>query len=250
MTRFEHVLHRAESTLRAPEPQRSRVLLELAHDLDDLFGELRAGGLTEDEAARRAESLLAPSPEALAALCRIHAPWHVRLAERYAGSPHRLERWLLNAATVLSLFSAVYVLISTSAFAAASPALWVLLVLLARAAWHGAAVLLQVPDTAQSRGGRDATASHMTALLWLAGLACAIGLAGAAVEVWRMSAAAQAGATGTVELAGYVGRGAEVLTFAFGLVLATSLVWFAGYRRTRGAAVVLRELQQEEGYDA
>ena len=44
MMRFAHVLQQAERNLVAPEPQRSRVLLELAQDLDDLFGELRAGG--------------------------------------------------------------------------------------------------------------------------------------------------------------------------------------------------------------
>ncbi|HUF50746.1 MAG TPA: hypothetical protein VMN60_07935 [Longimicrobiales bacterium] len=238
MTRFAHVLQRAEQTLHAPEPRRSRVLLELAQDLDDLFTELRAGGMTEDEAARRAESLLAPSPEAMDALCRVHAPLHVRLAERFsAGSSHVVERWLLTVATLLTLLSAAYVLASTATFATGSLAVWLLAALLAVAAWHGAAVLLQL------RGARP---SHMTTLLWLAGFSCVIGVTGATVEVWRMAAAAQTEGTSAVELFVYVGRAAEVLTFALALMMATLLVWFAAWRRSRRASAFLQHITREE----
>jgi hypothetical protein len=238
MTRFAHVLQRAEQSLHAPEPRRSRVLLELAQDLDDLFAELRAGGLTEDEAARRAESLLAPSSEAIDALCRVHAPLHVRLAERFsAGSSYRVERWLLTAASLLALLSAAYVLASTATFAAGSRAVWVLAALLAVASWHGAAVLMHVSGARPSR---------MTTLLWLAGFACVIGVVGATVEVWHMAAAGQAGGAGAVELFAYVGRAAEVLTFALALMLATLLVWFAAYRRARRASDVLQQISREE----
>lgn len=243
MTRFAHVLRRAESTLRTPEPGRTRVLMELAQDLEDLFAELRAGGLTEEEAAGRAEELLAPSPEALEALGRVHAPLHVRLAERYSeGSGHQVERWLLTGATVLSLLFAGYVLLAASSLSPSSPGSWlgavgVLGALLALAAWHGAAVLLP--------SGRGGMPWHMTMLLWLAGLAGAVGLAGATVEVWRLAQVAQSGA-GVPELFGYIGRAAEVMIFALMLMLATLLVWFAAYRRMRRASALLQEIHRKE----
>lgn len=247
MTRFAHVLQRAESTLSAPEPQRSRVLLELAQDLDDLFAELRAVGLTEDEAARRAEALLAPSPEAMSALARVHEPLHVRLAERYSpGSAHGVERALLGLIATLALLFAVWGLMNTSAFAAASPALWLLQLLVAAAAWHGGAVVLQVPGRRRARGAAEVTTSHMTALLWLAGFACVIGVTGAAVEIWRMAAVAQSGDAAVAEVWAYVGRAAEVLTFALALMLATLLVWFMAYRRVRRVTALASEISREE----
>lgn len=247
MTRFAHVLLKAEHTLRAPEPQRTRVLQELAQDLDDLFGELRAGGLTEAEAVRRAESLLAPSPAAIDSLGRVHAPLYVRLAERYSpGSAHVVERALLSIIVVLALLFATWGLVSTSAFASPSPALWLLQLLVAAAAWHGGAVVLQASGSVGALCGSEATTSHMTALLWLATLACVIGVTGAAFELWQMAAVAQSADAGVAELIAYVGRAAEVLTFALTLMLTTLVVWFAAYRRVRRSAEFVDRITREE----
>lgn len=244
MTRFAHVLQRADRTLRAPEPQRSRVLLELAQDLDDLFGELRAGGLTEAEAVRRAEALMAPSPEAIEALCALHAPLHVRLAERFSeGSGHRFELLLLIGATLLSLGSAAFVLLGTSSSLTTSPAAWLLALILTCLAWQGAALLLQVPAVLHAG---DAATSRMTSILWLAGLASAVGVSGALVEIWLLTGRAQAGGANAGEVFAAVGRAADLLVFALALVLATLLIWFAAYRRSRRAAMYSTEITREE----
>lgn len=72
MSRFAHVLKQAGDQLRVPEPTRSRILLEMAADLEDSYRHYLAQGLDEDEAMRRAEEAFATSDEAVRHLSRIH----------------------------------------------------------------------------------------------------------------------------------------------------------------------------------
>ena len=53
MSRFAELLGRTAARLDIPQPARSRVLLELAGDLDALYEHYRGLGLEEDEASRR-----------------------------------------------------------------------------------------------------------------------------------------------------------------------------------------------------
>ena len=72
MSRFAAVLKRISDGLDLPQPTRSRILLEMAGDLEDLYEHHRAQGLDERQAARRAEEAFAASDEALKHLARIH----------------------------------------------------------------------------------------------------------------------------------------------------------------------------------
>jgi len=72
MSRFAGVLKKASDQLDLPQPTRSRILLEMAGDLEDLYEHHRSAGLDEDQAARRAEEAFAASDEALKHLARIH----------------------------------------------------------------------------------------------------------------------------------------------------------------------------------
>lgn len=83
MTRFGPVLRRVEEELDLPEPARSRILGEMASDLEDLYAAYRARGLGEAEAARRARALLAASPEAIDELRSLHESVGVRLLRRF-----------------------------------------------------------------------------------------------------------------------------------------------------------------------
>ena len=73
MSRFNTFLHRTEERLALPKATRSLILVEVAADLDDLFQYYLQQGLSEEEAAARAEEKVDMSDEALAELVRIHS---------------------------------------------------------------------------------------------------------------------------------------------------------------------------------
>lgn len=132
MDRFGRVLRRAEQRLEAPEPERSRILREMAGDLEDLYRAYRERGLDEEEARRRAERWLAPSPDALASLGHVHRPAFDRLLDRLGGTARgRLE---LGLATVISLAlvgGALLGVLRSGTLAASVPGLWIVAALAA-----------------------------------------------------------------------------------------------------------------------
>jgi hypothetical protein len=72
MSRFTGLLRRTSSRLDLPPAARSRVLLEMAADLEDTFEAYRSRGLDEEEAMRRVEERFDASDEALTELTRLH----------------------------------------------------------------------------------------------------------------------------------------------------------------------------------
>lgn len=85
MSRFNAFLHRTGDRLTLPKATRSLILVEIAADLDDLYQHYLEQGLTEEEAAAKAEEKVDMSDEALAELVRIHADargWADRMAHR------------------------------------------------------------------------------------------------------------------------------------------------------------------------
>lgn len=86
MERFGRVLRRVDRRLEAPEPERSRILAEMAGDLKDLYVAYRERGLDEEEARRRALEWFAPSQEAVDGLRVVHTPWIERHLGRLGSS--------------------------------------------------------------------------------------------------------------------------------------------------------------------
>ena len=85
MSRFNLFLHRTGERLALPKATRSLILVEIASDLEELFDHYVQEGLSEDEAAARAEEKVDMSDEALAELVRIHSDarsWTDRIARR------------------------------------------------------------------------------------------------------------------------------------------------------------------------
>lgn len=72
MTRFAPLLQRASARIDLPQPIKSRILLEMAGDLEDLYQHHLARGLDEGEAARRAEEAFAINDDNLRYLIMIH----------------------------------------------------------------------------------------------------------------------------------------------------------------------------------
>lgn len=139
MQAFDRFLRKVEAGLRVPEPRRSRIVLEMASDLGDLYREYRARGLGEEEARERAVLLLGASPEVLAALGREHGSRVAGLLDRLAGTgAPRLERVLVVLTAGLAVVGGAAG-VTASGTVARSAWSWGLLALLGAGAWTIAA---------------------------------------------------------------------------------------------------------------
>lgn len=97
MEGFERVLRRVERRLEAPEPERSRILLEMAGDLEDLYESYRRRGIGEAEARRKAVAWFDLSDDAAEQLREIHVPWPGRVLDRLEASTRgRVEASVLG----------------------------------------------------------------------------------------------------------------------------------------------------------
>ena len=81
--RFDEALRAAAAALDLPQPDRARILEEIAADLEELKAELVRRGVPPERAETRAVELLAPSEVAIRALVDLHEPRYRSLARRF-----------------------------------------------------------------------------------------------------------------------------------------------------------------------
>lgn len=125
MSRFRDLLRRTNERLDMPQPEKSRILLEIAADLEDAFELYRSEGLDEEEAARRAEEKFEVSEEALRELVEIHQSAFRRFLGRISGQAQtRWERVLLVAVVVCIAAFAGREFLSAEPFRRAGSFVW------------------------------------------------------------------------------------------------------------------------------
>lgn len=125
MKRFARVLSKARERLEIPEPSRTRVLLEMASDLEDSFEFHLSQGCDEAEAARRAEESFGTSEEALKHLTRIHESSIGGIQNRLSGQIGRSwEKVLLLVIVAFEIWAAVKIISHEAFFMFLSPFLW------------------------------------------------------------------------------------------------------------------------------
>jgi hypothetical protein len=104
MPRFEEALRAAAASLDLPQPDRARILEEIAVDLEDLRTELVRRGVPEGDAEARAVELLVPSDVAVRALVNVHEPLYRSLTRRFSPSAmRRTDRVGLLVITLLAI---------------------------------------------------------------------------------------------------------------------------------------------------
>ncbi len=184
MNRFQTTLQRVNDQLRLPRATRSRIVLEMAADLEDLFEHYRAEGLDDAEAERRAEEALAVSDDAIERLLAVHRPGLDRLTERLA--VHVSGGWERALLAVLLAFAGLVagrIFVAGGDFLArASVFVWPVLALAAAAALVGLAKLRRL----LFRRGLDARRlrSGLDTLLLLAAGILAVGVDGFLIELF------------------------------------------------------------------
>lgn len=129
MSRFAGVLRQVSDGLELPQPTKSRILLEMAGDLEDLYRHYRRLGLEEQEAVRRAEEAFGASEEAIKRLARVHLSGG-HFADRVTGQVSALwEKVLLFLWALAAVGIAGRVAASERLFRIVSPFVWVVLAL-------------------------------------------------------------------------------------------------------------------------
>lgn len=125
MSRFAELLRRTADRLEIPQPARSRVLLELAGDLEDSYEHYRGLGLEEAEAARKVEERFDVSDEVLVQLVRLHHPAFRRWLDRFSVQAQSLwERVMLAVVLLFVVGMTGGLLFSTTFFGDAGPWVW------------------------------------------------------------------------------------------------------------------------------
>lgn len=223
--RLGAVLRRVEATLEVPQPARSRILLELAADLEELYAAYRARGLSEEEAALRAEQLLGPSPEAVRDLIGLHEPLYRRLLGRYSRRVrHRWERALLTLLTLAVAGVAGAALVQAGFLSDPAPLLWPVLTC------AGFALAIVLAGAFRLFIARDAPGRPEAVLIGLPALATGVlllSLLGSTAEGYALARDVAAAGGWSIELfLPRVRRAAELLALGLTSVLLILLAWF------------------------
>lgn len=228
MTRFAEVLKQAEARLRAPEPARTRILLEMAADLEDSYRHFVDQGLDEAEAARRAEEAFSTSDESLRLLERIHRSGLGSPATRFF---HRVGTvWstvLLVLLFAFELLLAFRISSDRSFFVYPSPFLWPIGVLALAAIGFTLWKLTQIfsqhgKDVRRLRIGLDVP-------LLFAGASLAITFLGFLFHMQRYFRVNSEGAPETLfmNFAGWMATISSLMTIGLLTAILAGLVWFA-----------------------
>ena len=240
MERFRPALRRVAGELDLPRRARTELLLELASDLVAVYEHHRSRGLTEDEAAGRAEAAVLGSTEVIRRLGRLHvSPWRGwadELSARLRGG------WALFLLAV-GVLPVVATAVAVSAWVMArqaSPFAWAVLLL--------GGLLAAVATRDVIRLSRDRPpAGYLPTILVLSAMAPAVGVLAPIIGLQRAVALESRHPNEAVLLTSLA---QELATFLAGLLVGLGglLVWFVLLElEGRRAAEEIEALLAEDG---
>ena len=179
MSRFNAVLHRTGDRIGLPPAVRSLILVEIAADLEDLFQHFLDQGLSEDEAAARAEEMVDLSDDALAELASIHSDarsWAERIVQRSQPFWERIAMALivLFMIAIATLEPEWNLMFRTSVF------IWPVLVILFVLVSSFALQVFRRWNETSPRRLRESLATP----LWLGAASVVTGFAGSGIEMY------------------------------------------------------------------
>lgn len=244
MEGFERVLRRVDRRLEAPEPERSRILLEMAGDLEDLYETYRRRGIGDAEARRKAVEWFDLSDEAAEELRSVHVPWLGRVLDQLEGSTRgRVEASLLGLVALAAAASGLGAALRVGLHPT-SPGVWAVALLAAA----GVAAALRCAHTLWLGAER-----HDPGALrgWLtAQLVAAVGaaLAGALAGVLRLALGTSPG-SGMVPWS-EVAAASAVTGLGLSASLLIFLLWIPLRLRTAAVDQARSDLRRAVGPDA
>ena len=180
MSRFNVFLHRTGERLALPKATRSLILVEIASDLEELFNHYVQQGLSEEEAAARAEEKVDMSDQALTELVRIHSDartWTDRIARR---TQPFWERFAL-ALIVLFFIAATTLDHGMRFFAHLTVFIWPIICILLALVVYFIVQMMRFSDHQSPRRLRDSLATP----LFLGAASLVVGFAGTGIILYR-----------------------------------------------------------------
>ncbi|MCW8985379.1 MAG: hypothetical protein OQK55_08550 [Thermoanaerobaculales bacterium] len=180
MSRFNVFLHQTGERLALPRATRSLILVEIASDLEDLFQHYLQHGLSEKEAAAKAEEKVDMSDEALTELVRIHSDargWSDRVARRVQPFWERIALALI----VLFFIASTTLDHGMRPFAHLTGFIWPIIGILLALVVSFIVQMTRFSDHQSPRRLRDSLATP----LFLGAASVVVGFAGAGIELYR-----------------------------------------------------------------
>ena len=233
---FAPILKRIHDKLDLPQAAKSRIVLEISADMEDLYQECKERGMTDDEAVRKVCETMEASNETLRELTEIHTSLFNRIANRISDRP--LSLWEnLVLVTVLLLITGVsaHTILTTPFFSRANvavyPVLAVFIGTMVRAAF-------MVPRLFFTTGRDPRNMRRGLSTIFAGGSLCAvISLLGYVIDLYfsRMDAMflgpdfflyfidSGSSLSGAVE---WLIRNTSMMMFGMFTVMTISLIWF------------------------
>lgn len=222
MSRFNVFLHRTGERLALPKATRSLILVEIASDLEDLFQHYSQQGLSEEEAATKAEEKVDMSDEALAELVRIHSEargWTDRIVRRMQPLWERIAMDLI----VLFFVAALILGAGTELFAHFNGFIWPILGIFLFLSAVFIFQMVRVSGHPNPRRLRESLATP----LFLGATSLVVGFAGTGIEFYRtMMRMAGDPEHAPGFFAKFVLEGTATLAIAFLVAIAAGVAWF------------------------
>ncbi len=226
MSGFAERLRSIATRLPVPEPARSRILLEMATDMDDLFQHLVEKGMAEPEANRTVVQQFDLSDEALLELARVHAsPLSCSLEGLSGQARSPWERVVLGLVALFVIVGLGGLLLRTRVVLDASPVAYLLgIIILAGTAlgiWKANHLFVgQKPGGPISRRG-------LRMLPGLSLILVGLGMVGVWVELYRSALVIRSEpGMAMVHLVRWLHLTSATLVVALSGALLTALFWF------------------------
>jgi hypothetical protein len=222
MSRFSDFLQQTGERLSLPKATRSLILVEVAADLDDLFEHYLSQGLSEEEAAARAEEKVDMSDEALAELVRIHSDMR-SWTDRITGRVQPFWERMAMAAIVLYLVAGAAITLDAQLFSRTSVFVWPVLAIFVALMVSSVVQMVRFSTHPDPRRLR----ADLATPLFLGGASLVIGFGGFAIDLYlalRLMAD-HAGDAAPISSRAIMG-GVSTLMIALLVALCAAVVWF------------------------
>ena len=227
MSRFATTLSQTSRRLNLPPHITSRVVLELAADLEDLFDHYSAQGLSEEEATARALESAELSDEAVARLVEVHTSPTGRLVERIEERTRTpWERLMLLLITLFLTIGIGREMFTAGFFSGTSLFLWPV----AAAAAAGLVLVLWKIYGLFIVKDRDPRRLHsgLPSVLGLAALSVLLAFLGVLVEMHQAALSVESTAQSLAEQSILcVARIAPMIVFSLTSAIVLAVAWFA-----------------------
>jgi uncharacterized membrane protein len=227
MNRFADVLNQVRDRLEIAEPSRTRIVLEMASDLEDSYQYFLDQGHDEAEATRLAKENFGTSEEALRHLTHVHRSGIGGMADRVSGQVgHTGARLLMLVLVVFEIWLAGVVLTEEAFRVYVSPFVWPIASLAVLAFAFTVWKLVQI----FSQAGRDISRlrSGLGVLLFCSGASLAVAVCGLFFHLQRFFRHnfERAPESLFMNFAGWMVSISSMMTIGLLVAILAALVWF------------------------